>query len=74
MICGKRQLINYLFIFLFLFLARRGLAIILLVFHSRPIRTIGPPSVGGSPQRPFSLPFPGFEPRQAQCKQQMPAP
>ena len=47
----------------------------LLVFHSRPVRTVGPPSVGGSSQRPFSLlPLPGLEPRQAQCKQQVPTP
>ena len=57
------------YIFLKFFLYRRGSAIILLVFHSCPVRTIGPPSVGGggggwhSSQRPFSLvPLTGFKP------------
>ena len=30
-----------------------GVAIILLVFHSRPVRTNGPPSVGGHPNVHF---------------------
>ena len=56
----------------------RGSAIILLVFHSRPVWTDGPSSVGGGGgghPNPFSLlPLTGFEPMQAQSKQEVPTP
>ena len=66
----------HIFFFFFLWvLYRRSSAIILLVFHSRPVLDHWATLCGGSTQRPFSLvPLAGFEPMQAQPKQQVPTP
>ena len=60
----KNQLKIFFSVFFLLFLYRRSSAIMSWSSTDVLFWIIGPPSVGGSSQLPFSLPWPGLEPAQ----------